>query len=596
MQKIAVFIMFNYLRFRYRRQIRLAQRRLSKLKRNYTIYTDRHIRGKWSQLRLIRRFVIAWSIVIVVATLGVVGQIRGLNQRARIVTPRPGGILRESEVGTVKNLNPILPENSISADINRLIFSGLTQHNAKRQIVPDLASSWDISPDGKTYTFHLRHNISWHDGVAFGAQDVVFTLAAIQNPDSRSPLAGSWQGVKAEAKGDDTVIFTLPNPLTSFLDSTSVGILPRHIIESIDPSSLRENGFNQHPIGTGPFKIKTFAPAANEVSLEPNIRYYDGRPRLDGYEFDLFATKQEAINAYANRRVDAVGNVTPESIRATENLKDFKSYDYKLPDVVTVFFKTDDALLADKSLRQILSGAIDRKKIIQKADMGIGLGINQPILPGEHGYTTAFAIPEKSITASKTALDEAGWKLSDGIRMKDGKKLKLNLVTLRGGELERAAVELKMQWREIGIDLIIKAVPLDELEQSYIRTRQYQLLLFGINVGGDPDVYAFWHSSQIKDPGLNLSNYNSPDADRALEAGRIKTDSLIRKGKYQAFLKAWNADAPGIILYEPIYRYGISASAKGFESGSLVEPNDRFYNVQNWTILTEEVARYHLKT
>lgn len=588
--------MFNYFRFRYRRQIRQAERRLTRLKRDYSSYIDKHLRGKWLQLRLIRRFIIIWVAVVFVALLGLIGQIRNLNTRSHISISKPGGILREAELGTVKNLNPILPENATSSDINRLIFSGLTQHNDKRKIVSDLASSWDISTDGKTYTFHLRPNMKWHDGVAFSAADVVFTLAAIQNPDSRSPLAGSWQGVKAEAKGDNTVVFTLPNALSSFLDSTSVGILPRHILESVDPTSLRENGFNQHPIGTGPFKIKTFATAANEISLEANRQYYGGKPKLDGYRFDLFGTRQEVVNAYASRRVDAIGNVTTEILKAADSLKAIKTYDYNLPDEVTVFFKTDDNVLKDKSLRQILSQSVDRKKIIQAADSGIGLGLSQPLLPGEPGYTTAFAVAPLSTSESRLALDAAGWKLDQGVRSKAGQKLDLNLVTLQGGELERAAMELKKQWHELGINLKIKTASRSELEQSYIRTRQYQILLYGINLGGDPDVYAYWHSSQIKDPGLNLSDYSSADADKALEAGRIKQDMLVRKGKYQSFLKAWNADSPAIVLYEPIYRYGISDSAKGFEGGSLVEPNDRFFNVQNWTILTVQEARFRLKS
>lgn len=589
--------MFNYLRFRYRRQIRLVQRRLTRLQRRYTGYADRHLRGKWYQLRLIRRFVILWGIIILLSVFGVIGQIRSLNDRARVSIARNGGILREAAVGTVKNLNPILPENSISADMNRLVFSGLTQHNNNRKITPDLASSWDISPDGKTYTFHLRRNIVWHDGVPFGAPDVVFTLAAIQNPDSRSPLSSSWQGVKAEAKGDDTVIFTLPNALSSFLDATTIGILPRHILESVDPSSLRENGFNQHPIGTGPFKIKAFATAANEISFEANAKYYAGKPKLDGYRFDLYSTKDEAVNAYASRRVDALGNITPEIIKTASNLKALTSYDYKLPEEVNVFFRTDDEILKNKDLRRILSASVDRKKVIQAADYGLGLAISQPLLPGEPGYTTAFALVQQSNDATRSALKAAGWESKGpGPRQKDGKRLKLSLVTLQGGELERAANELKRQWHDLGIEVTVKAFPRSELEQSYIRTRHYQLLLYGINLGGDPDVYAFWHSSQIKDPGINLSNYSSSEADKALEAGRIKQDTLVRKGKYQAFLKAWNADSPAVVLYEPIYRYGISSSAKGFEAGPLVEPSDRFFNVQEWTILTEKISRYRLKT
>lgn len=587
--------MFNYFRFRYRRQIRQAQRRLSRMKRSYTAYTDKHLRGKWLQLRLIRRFILVWLAIIVIGTLGVISQIRDLNQRAHIAVAAPGGVVREAAIGSVKSLNPILPENSISADINRLVFSSLTQHNSKREIVGDLATSWDISADGKTYTFHLRPNILWHDGVEFGPEDVVFTLAAIQNPDSRSPLTASWQGVKAEAKGKDTVIFTLPNPLSSFLDSTSVGILPRHILESVDPTALRENSFNQRPIGTGPFKIKSFAPAANEISLVANENYYAGRPKLDGYRFDLFESNKDAVNAYASRSVDAIGRIAPEFQESVEKLKALKIYNYKLPSEVTLFFKTDGTILEDKTLRRILSASVSRKKIVEAANNGVGLSISQPILPGQPGYTTAFAISEQSQAESTAALKKAGWMLRNGVQTKDGKSLRLNIVTLKGGELERAANELKSQWNKIGVELSVTAVIRSDLEQSYIRTRKYQMLLYGINLGADPDVYAFWHSSQIKDPGLNLSSYNSPEADKALEAGRIKTDIQIRKGKYLAFLKAWNSDAPAIVLYQLTYQYGINNSAAGLADGSLVEPNDRFYNVQNWTIQTDRERRFDLR-
>jgi peptide/nickel transport system substrate-binding protein len=146
------------------------------------------------------------------------------------LVPISGGVYSEAAVGNVKMLNPILPDNTTSDDINRLIFSGLTQFNAQRQVVSDLATSWSVSPNGRTYTFHLRKGVTWQDGVPFTADDVLFTLAAIQNPDTRSPLAPSWQGVKATAPDQSTVVFALPGPLASFIDSTTVGILPRRCV------------------------------------------------------------------------------------------------------------------------------------------------------------------------------------------------------------------------------------------------------------------------------------------------------------------------------------------------------------------------------
>jgi peptide/nickel transport system substrate-binding protein len=305
--------MFNYLRFRYRRSARRL-RRNARILRQWTInYIDRHIWGKWHQVKMVRRFLIFWWAVAAVALLGLLQQIGGLQRLASLAIAQPGGIYSEAAVGTVQTLNPILPESSAASDINRLIFSGLTRYNSRRQLVPDLAEKWDISADGRTYTFHLRHGVKWHDGVPFTSADVAFTLTAIQTPDSRSPLASSWQGVKFEAKDDYTIALTLPQPLSSFMDSTTLGIVPRHLLENVEPSLLREADFNQKPVGTGPFQIKTFAPSAKEIELSANPRYYLGRPKLDEFDFKFYDTPADTLMAYAQHQVTSPGRIRPES-------------------------------------------------------------------------------------------------------------------------------------------------------------------------------------------------------------------------------------------------------------------------------------------
>jgi len=577
--------MFNYLRFRYRRMLRRAKRN-SRLLRKWTVnYINRHIWGKWHQLGVVRRFLLVWLGLVAVAFTGLTNQLSMLSQATQVSVPAPGGTYTEAAVGTVKSLNPVLPESTTANDMNALIFNGLTRYNAKRQVVPDLATSWDISADGRVYTFHLRHGVKWHDGVPFSAADVAFTLTAIQNPDSRSPLASSWQGVKTDTRSNDVVIFTLPTPLTSFLDSTTLPIVPRHLLESVDPSQLREAAFNQRPVGTGPFKIKTFAPSAHEVTLEANQNYYAGRPQLDEFTFRLYDTPTEALDAYAKHQVISPGRVRPEQQARREQLADLTDYSFTLPEETTLFFQTGDPRLSDKTLRQILTRSIDRKAVIKQATDNQGLAVSQPILPGQTGYTASYALTAQSATATKQALEAAGWRIARGnVREKEGQKLSFKLVTLAGGELERVAQSLKDQWVPLGIELQIKSVDSTTLQQTYMRPRNFQMLLFGINIGADPDVYSFWHSSQAKDPGLNLSGYNSPAADVALEAGRIKTDSSVRKGKYDTFLKAWNDDAPAVVLYEAAYQYAANDQVGGVTPGRLVEPSDRYSNVEHWTV------------
>lgn len=578
--------MYNYLQFRYRRLLRRAKRNFRLAVKWSRNYVDRHIWGKWHQVKVVRRFMLVWWAVLVIGLVGIMQQFGLIESLARRAVAEPGGVYTEAAVGTVRGLNPILPESSTASDINRLIYSGLTRYNSQRQVVPDLAT-WQASADGRTYTFNLRKGVKWHDGVPFTSADVVFTLTAIQNPDSRSPLASSWQGVTYEAKDNYTVVIKLPQPLNSFLDSTTVGILPRHLLESVEPTALRESEFNQSPVGTGPFKLKTFAPSARTIELDANPDYHLGKPKLDGFVFKLFDTSTEALEAFAARQVTSPGRLLPENMDSTL-LRDshLAEYSLSLPEQVTLFFATGDKILSDKALRQILSSSLDRTKISDRATAGQGIVQNQPLLPGQVGYTSKYALARIDESAAKQALEKAGWAQPTGtdVRVKNGATLELSLVTLEGGELERAARELARQWKPLGIKLNVSTTTRDQLQQSYMRPRNFQMLLYGVNLGSDPDVYAFWHSSQAKDPGVNLSAYNSTDADRALETARIKDDEQVRQGKYDAFLKAWNADTPAAVLYQQVYMYGARDSVTGIKAKRLVSPADRFYGVERWTV------------
>ncbi len=576
--------MFNYVRFRYRRSLRRLRRTSYHIQKNVAAYVDQHIWGKWHQVRVVRRFLLLWGFIAGISLMSLTQQISSLTQASKIAVPASGGVYSEAAVGTVSTLNPLLPESVTSSDINRLIFSGLTRYNAKRQLVPDLAT-WNVSSDGKVYTFHLRHGVKWHDNVPFTSADVVFTIAAIQNPDSRSPLASSWSGVRVDAKDDYTVMFTLPQALNSFLDSTTVGIVPRHLLESVDPSLLREAAFNQNPIGTGPFKIKTFAPSAKIIELSANTSYYLGRPKLDGFDFKFYASPADTLRAYAQRQVTSPGRIYPDS-GPTASTAGLAMYNFTLPEAETLFFATNDPTLKDKTLRTILSSSLNRQSILQQATGGQGAALTQPLLPGQLGYTTKYEPPALSIVDAKQALDADGWKQTapTSTRTNGASGLRLQLVTLGDPELKRAAAEIKRQWAPLGIDVRITTVSLDQLQQTYMRPRNFQMLLYGINLGSDPDVYPFWHSSQATDPGINLSAYSSTIADHALEAGRISSDPLVRLGKYDTFLKTWDADAPAAVLYESGYIYGASDSTSGIAAQRLVVPADRFYDVQRWTI------------
>lgn len=581
--------MLAYLKFRIQRSLRRFRRDL-RLWRIWAVnYFNRHVWGKWRRLGPVRRFVLGWWLVIVVAGVGLWQQTIGLQTAYLTTGPAAGGIYREGLVGQVKLINPILPQGQASIDVGRLIFSGLMRLNADGIIETDLAQNWKVSDDGKTYTFVLKPNLKWHDGSPVTAQDVLFTLNLIQNPDTRSPLATSWQSVKAEVKDDRTVEFTLPNPFAPFIYSTTFGVLPQHLLNGIDPSSLRVADFNQHPVGTGPFKFDRMTDDGKDISLSPNADYYLGKPQLQQFELRLYDNSRLLRRAYAQRQVNAIARVTSEDI---PRLAPATIHNLTVLDEVGLFMRVNSPLLQDKAVRQAISAAVDRRDLAKQLGEEAATTITLPLLPGQVGYMAAAQPPGFNRQQAAKWLDGAGWAAKGrGPRLHDGKPLQLTLATANSGYYPKLASIIKSDLGRIGIEVKVIAVGTKDLQQSYIRTRKYDLLLYGISIGPDPDVYAYWQSSQAADPGLNLSEYNSAAADKELESARLTSDKAIRAARYKKFLANWSNDVPAVILFEPGYLYATNQSVQGIEARRLGDPSDRFYNVQNWTINTRPIQR-----
>lgn len=580
--------MLAYLKFRFARSSRLWRRRFKRFQIQLREYLQLHIWGKWRQLGIIRRFVLVWWGLMLMGLVLTLVQIQSLNRYYEVAGPAPGGVFSEGLIGTIRNINPILPEGEASQDVAKLVFSGLTRITPDRGIEGDLAESWAVSSDSKTYTFKLRKGVTWHDGVPFTARDVRFTLAAIQNPDTRSPLASSWQGVKVEAPDEHTVVFTLPNVNAPFIYSTTFGILPSHKLETLEPSVLRVSEFNQRPVGTGPFKVQAFIPGKNEIQLERNENYHYGSPLLEEFVFRLYENTSQALEAYAKREISAVGRLTSSQIMGGDTAM-MKPHEMSLPNQVGVFFKTTSPLLKEVPVRRALAAAVDRQALV--ASLEDARAIKLPLLPGQVGYTTKYQVPDYNIQKAKAELEAAGWKLQNGVRKKGTQELKISLVTADTGNYPRLAEALARSWKEVGVMVEVKKTDARDLQQSHIRPRNYDALLYGISLDADPDVYAYWHSSQKDDPGLNVSQYVSATADRNLEAGRLSVDSRLRNVKYNGFLEAWVADVPAVILYQPTYVYGTGYNVLGVVADKLVRPSDRFYGVEKWSVNTQPAQR-----
>lgn len=581
----------SYLRFRIKRawgrQKRLVQQ-------SWPLLADRfrlHVVRRWRTWGDIRRFVISWLAVVAISFIGLWQQTADLKGHYLADGPAPGGVYVEGIVGDIPSLNPIYPENNASVAFNQLVFNSLLDYDGRGRLRGELARTWQVGEGGAVYTVKLRDDVFWHDGAKLTAEDVVFTFTAIADPDTGSPLRPNWENIQISATDEQTVVFRLPNPFTPFPHSLTTGIIPQHILGGLPPAQIRVSDFNAQPIGTGPFAFDELVAARGELQLVANERYFRGAPALAGFILRVAETPDELMGLYRNGQTTAAADLEVGQIQKVEELASSRLVTAPLSSNVYAFFNNQDDILQDRRVRQALVAASRPSRAVQALHLRHEPATSA-LLPEQQGYRPDLSQLEFDRPRARKLLDEAGWKQgADGIRHKRGRPLELELVTQRNDTLPAVAAVLQDDWAAVGIRLKVQLADLQKLQQDHIRPRNYQVLMTGIKLGADPDVYAYWHSSQVRDPGLNLSLYKSGTADLALEDGRTRPSGAVRAAKYHTFLRHWRRDAPAAALYRLNFFYAARERVGGVKFTQLVDAGNRFHNVEDWTARTKPTLK-----
>jgi peptide/nickel transport system substrate-binding protein len=532
---------------------------------------------RFDRLISVKRFVILWTLLFVALFFGTAMQLRALGPHYQTLSPTPGGIFSEGLAGNFTNANPIYVSGAADTSISRLIFSGLFKYDNNNQLTGDLAKNWTINDAQTRYTVNLRKDVSWHDGQPFTADDVIFTYQTIQ---------------AVEAQDNYTIYFDLSTPLSAFPYSLTNGIIPAHAFKGVKPVSMRTAPFNSKPIGTGPFEWKyvevtgkTDNDREQRISLAPYSNYKDGRPKLDGFNITTFNDDEKLINAFNNKRINAMSGL--ES--AQDNIKKDSSirvYSTPLTSSVMAFFNNSHPILNEADVRRALVSGVDRGRIANMLEYPVKL-VDSPLLSSQAGYDPTVVEPGYSIDNANQLLDKAGWASAGDKRSKADKPLKLTLAAEDSPAYSQVAQYLQSQWSKIGVRVDVRYYSSDDLQKAVIPSHDYDILLYGINLGVDPDVFAYWDSSQasLSSQGhLNLSEYKSKAADQALESARTRADPSLRITKYKAFLTAWSNDAPALALYQPNMLYVSRGTVFNYERKEVNTSADRFYNVNQWMI------------
>lgn len=590
----------NKLKLRLRRLVRRRKKLAQSAADQAEEGLERNFFRRLSHLYSVRRFMVGWIglMVLLIASVGL--QSRGLGTYYQRTASTEGGTLREGVVGIFSTANPLYASNQVDSSVTKLVFSGLLSHDANNQLVPDLADKWSSDDKGQVYTVQLHRGIKWSDGVPFTAADVVFTYDTIQNPDAKSPLLSSWQDVKVTAVDQFTVKFELPSALASFPYSLTNGIVPKHLLGHTPVSQLRSSPFNTNPVGTGPFVWESVSVEgttrenrSEQVALRRNEAYHFGAPKIEHYLLKTYRDETEALKAFSQRELTAVVGVTevPPSI---SNDATAIAYNVPLSGSVDIFFNNSSPILNDVKVRLALTAATNRPELIKKLGFSV-LDSSEPLLRGQLGYDPSLKERAYSASDAVALLDAAGWKeLKPGaIRTKDGKPLKLDFVSQSVGDYAVLSQTVQMQWRAVGVDLNVKLRSEDDIQSDVLINHSYDVLLYGISMNQDPDVFAYWDSSQanVSSSRLNLSEYKSSVADKALESGRTRIDSAVRATKYKAFLTAWRDDAPAIALYQPRFLYITRSELAGFDAMHMQSAVDRFNGIEKWTVLQDRVLK-----
>ncbi|MBP6880459.1 hypothetical protein KBC31_02410 [Candidatus Saccharibacteria bacterium] len=571
----------SYQKFKVRRFIKQRLKSGFQLSEIQQWFSD-HIIEPWHKLKSVRRFFIGWLGLISVLVIGLGAQVSFNRSIYFVEKPARGGVYQEGVIGSFDNINPIFASNEASRSAAGLIFNGLLQYDKVGRLVPEIASSVRLNDDGTEYTIKLRDDVYWHDGKMLTAQDVVYTFTQVADENVDSPLFSSWKGVTSKAIDDTTVVFTLPNSFPPFIYSLTTGILPEHILKDVKPTELRTTGFNQKPIGTGPFRFAALSNDGQQLQLEANKRYFKGRPLLDRFVLAGYDTKNDLQTAFSDGELTAASNIAPDFYRKfekedviTRNLGQYTS--------IFLFFNTTKPPYDDVQVRNALTEASDPSKIKQETSAPFRKA-DGPLLKEQLGYVAnkpPYAQPEKALDTLK----QAGWeKNSNGIIEKGGKQLEPVIYTQKDTILEDFSKQLQKQWQQIGVSASIKALDADRLQQKVIIPREFDTLLYGLEIGADPDQFAFWHSSQAGKNGINISNYSNKRVDESLEAGRTRQDIGLRKAKYAAFQKQWLADAPAIPLFQQSLLYVAKPDIITVQERTVGTISSRYQNVQDWSV------------
>ncbi len=548
-----------------------------------------------------------WQLIIIFLTGLVVG-ILLLSEQPVIqqIIPEPvrGGIYTEALIGSPQRYNPLLDSfNSVDRDVDKLIFSGLLSIGENGIPESDLAESWGISQDGKTYNFELRPNILWHDGNPLTTADILFTIELIRQGGEIVPadLKEFWNNVEVEALSDTTIQFRLPEPFAPFTDYLTFGVLPSHLLGNYSIEEIINHPFNLAPVGTGPFKFDQLVVTDGNITgiiLKAFDEFYkENKPFLEQINFLYYNSAQEALQAYREGIVQGISKVPPELVSEALKEENLGFYTVNSPELKMILINNknpDSPFFQETNIRKALLQGINRQWIINNILDSQAILANGPILPGTWAYYDTGTI-DFNLEQARNTLQLEGYLISGEsgtIREKDGVPLAFELIHPDTEQDRLIAESIRENWEKLGVQVTLTPLPYDVLVNERLELRNYQAALVDVNFSKtpDPDPYPFWDQAQSTG-GQNYTQWDNRTASEFIEEARITNDLSERIRLYRNFQVIFADEVPALPLYYPVYNYGVDYQIKGVSLGPLFDSSDRFSTILDWFMVTRRKAQ-----
>jgi peptide/nickel transport system substrate-binding protein len=495
-----------------------------------------------------------------------------------------------SGLGDARILIPFLADDSSSGSICALIYNGLTKTDKDLNIVGDLAESWDIEEGGLFITFNLRKNVLWHDGVPMTAADVKFTYETILDPQTGCPYISSYKDIKNIKVIDPyTIRFDYEKPYAPALLKFGMGVIPKHLYAGAK-EDIKKSRYARAPVGTGPYKFSRWE-SGQYIVLEANQEYFEHVPGIKRYVYRIIADQAVQLLELVSGDVDSMV-LNPYQYFYRSETSRFKErinkYRYLAHSYTYIGYNLKDPLFEDERVRQALSYAINKKRIIEAVLLGLGESCTGPFIKGSPYYDEMAAAYEYDPEKATKLLELAGWRDTDndGILEKEGREFRFILATNQGNQVRQdVATVVQRQWARLGVNAKIQVIAWSSFLDQFINKKNFQATILGWTMPIDPDAYTVWHSDSKKPGGLNFISYSNEKVDELIEAGIRQFDPDERGKIYRQVHRYIAEEAPYTFLFFP---YATPAIQKRFK-GIKPELAGIGYNFIDWYVPPSEV-------